>query len=101
MTKKEMKKLKRIKFKRKMKNRIPEKINAFHEEQIHNVSKALAKGNFLKTKNIELTEFSLLSVDENDKEFKKIFRDIKKRIVVANTPMQTISVDEYLKMPRI
>ena len=100
MTKKEMKKLKRIKFKRKMKNRIPEKMNAF-QQQIHDVSKALAKGNFLKTKNIEITEFSLMSVDENDKEFKKLFRDTKKRIVDANTPIQTMSVDEYLKMPRI
>jgi hypothetical protein len=70
-------------------------------QQIHKVSNTLARANYLKSKNIEITEFSLMNVDEKDKEFKKIFRDTKKRMIDANTPMKTMSVDEYLKMPHI
>ena len=75
-------------------------MNAIQQE-IHRVSDALARMNYLKSKNKETSLSALQDVDKKDKEFKKIFRDTKKRMIDANTPMQTISVDELLKMRHI
>jgi len=75
-------------------------MNAIQQE-IHRVSDALARMNYLKSKNKETSLSALQDVDKKDKEFKKMLRDTKKRMIDANTPMQTISVDELLKMRHI
>ena len=75
-------------------------MNAIQQE-IHRVSDALARMNYLKSKNKETSLSALQDVDKKDKEFKKIFRDTKKRMIDANTPLQTISIDELLKMRHI
>jgi hemerythrin superfamily protein len=75
-------------------------MNAIQQE-IHRVSDAIARYDYLKSKNIETTDSNMRKVNKNEKEFKTIFRDIKKRITDHNTPVQTMSVDELLKMPHI
>ena len=75
-------------------------MNAIQQE-IHRISDAVARYDYLESKNIEITDSNMRKVNKNDKEFKTIFRDIKKRITDYNTPVQTMSVDELLKMPHI
>ena len=71
------------------------------QQEIHRVYDAVARINYLKSKNIELSLSNAKDVDKKDKEFKKIFRDTKKLIIDANTPLKTISVEELLKMEHI
>jgi hemerythrin superfamily protein len=71
------------------------------QQQLHHVSDVFARAHYLKNKNIEITRSALQNVNKNNKEFKTLFRDIKKTITDHNTPMHTMSVDLLLKMPHI
>ena len=67
------------------------------QQQIHRVSDAIARYDYLESKNIEVSDSNMRKINKNSKEFKTIFRNIKKRITDYNTPVQTMSVGELMK----
>ena len=75
-------------------------MNTFQQE-IHRVSDAIARMNFLISKNKETSLSALENVDTKSEEFKTLFREIKKQITDANTPMKTMSLEELSKLPHI
>ena len=58
-------------------------MNTFQQE-MHRVSLACAKLNFLKSKKIKVSVEAMNNVDTKLKEFQKLFRKTKKAIIEAN-----------------
>ena len=75
-------------------------MNTFQQE-IHRVSDACARMNFLISENKKTSLSALKNVDTKSEKFKTLFREIKKQITDANTPMKTISIEELSKLPHI
>lgn len=75
-------------------------MNAFQQE-IHRLSDTIARYDYLKSKNIEYSKSNMRKVNKNNKEFKNIFREIKKTLTDYNTPVRYMSVEELSKMPHI
>ena len=75
-------------------------MNIFQKE-IHRLSDAIARYDFLKSENKEYSVSALENVDTKSEKFKTLFREIKKQITAHNTPMKTMSIEELSKLPHI
>ena len=52
------------------------------QHAIHRLADAIARMNYLETKNKELSVSNMRKVNAKDKEFKSLYRDVKKTITV-------------------
>ena len=75
-------------------------MNTFQQD-IHRVSDAIARLEFLKNNNEEVSLSALRNVDTKSKEFKTLLRKLKKQITEHNTPMKTMSIEEVSKLHHI
>jgi len=64
------------------------------QQDIHRVSLAFAKGNYLKSKGLKITVEALNNVNTKLKEFQKLFRETKKAITEKNIEPKYLELDD-------
>ena len=68
-------------------------MNSFQQD-IHRVSLAISKLNFLKMNKKKVSEEALNNVDTKQKEFQKLFRETKKSITEKNIEPKYLELDD-------
>jgi len=64
------------------------------QQDIHRVSLAFAKANYLKSKKLKVTVEALNNVNTKLKEFQKLFRETKKSITEKNIEPKFLEIDD-------
>ena len=68
------------------------------QKEIHRVSDAIARMNFLKSKNKKTSFSALKNVDTKCEEFKTLFKETKNILIKANTPRTKVKVEDHSKL---